>query len=215
MEKTIVIFANSVKHNANCVAGKCITTKDWVRPVGDKEGKELTNNEVKYTNIHGPQNKVKPLQKIIMKFKSKVALINQPENYLIDKKTIWKQNYNLKENDIKNYLDTPNDLWGTSEKVLYQNIKDKKVIIKNSLYLINVDNLNLFKEKYTYEGEEKIKRKAKFKYKEIEYTLPVTDPSFSNLLEDKEEKDFKNKNLCISLGEEFNGYCYKIVATIL
>lgn len=214
MEKTIAIFANSIKHKKHCVAGKCIDTKEWIRPVSDTKGKELTSEEVKYTNDFGKYT-VKPLQKINMKFTSKVALINQPENYLIDKKVTWKQNYSLKENELKDYLDTPNDLWGTSEKVLYQDIQDKKVIIKNSLYLVNIEKLNLYKEKSTYEGEEQIKRKAKFKYKEIEYVLPVTDPSFDKLLGDKEEKNFENKNLCISLGEEFNNNCYKIVATIL
>ena len=41
IKKTIVILANSVKHGNHCVAGKCITSKSWARPVFDVSGGEL------------------------------------------------------------------------------------------------------------------------------------------------------------------------------
>lgn len=46
----------------------------------------------------------------------------------------------------------------------------------------------------------------------IDYRLPCTDPKFDSLLK---EKDSSVQALCISLGENFNGYHYKIVAPIL
>ena len=42
MNKTIVILANSVKHGKHCVAGKFIDTKQWIRPVANDSGKEIT-----------------------------------------------------------------------------------------------------------------------------------------------------------------------------
>ena len=45
----------------------------------------------------------------------------------------------------------------------------------------------------------------------IDYRLPCTDPKFDSLL----KENFSVQALCISLGENFNGYHYKIVASVL
>ncbi|MGO3875885.1 MAG: dual OB domain-containing protein [Psychrobacter celer] len=44
MNNTIVILANSVKNRAHCVAGKCIRTRQWIRPVGDANGCALSES---------------------------------------------------------------------------------------------------------------------------------------------------------------------------
>jgi len=83
-------------------------------------------------------------------------------------------------------------------------IESNYIHIQQSLYLVQAQNISLY-----YDGERK--RRASFKYNGIDYDLPVTDPEFYNIV--NEDKDFKGI-LCISLGEEYHGYCYKIVATI-
>jgi hypothetical protein len=78
------------------------------------------------------------------------------------------------------------------------------VSIQQSLYLLKVDNLNLYKNNEN-------KRRASFLYKNLYYDLPVTDPNFDNI----QNNDTNLQGiLCVSLGENFNGYCYKIVANI-
>lgn len=216
MEKTIVILANSVKHKNHCVAGKCVETKEWIRPVSNKEGKELTSEEVEYNNCYGSQKCVKPLQKIKMKLESKESLINQPENYLIDKETKWEQTSKINNDDLKDFLDKPDDLWGETDKVSFNDIKNKKIEIDNSLYLIELESLKLYKNFYEDdEGNKKYKRRVSFKYNNIDYDFPVTDPKFNLLLEKEDNKTLENKKLCVSLGEEFKGNCYKIAAAIL
>ena len=79
------------------------------------------------------------------------------------------------------------------------------ISIQQSLYLVKVDDLTLYKN-------EEDKRRASFCYKEKYYDLSVTDPNFDNILKDNGQN--LEGILCISLGEKFNGYCYKIVATI-
>ena len=55
------------------------------------------------------------------------------------------------------------------------------------------------------------KRKISFTYRGLAYELPATDPNFDNLV-----NDFSDicGVICVSLGEEFQGNCYKLVATI-
>lgn len=101
------------------------------------------------------------------------------------------------------YLDNPQSLWGDKNFISYNLISSGNIVIHQSLYLVQTKNLNL----YTLEQ----KRRAKFSYNNISYDFPVTDPNFDKIM-----TEGKNTSgiLCISLGENFNGYCYKIVATI-
>ncbi|MDO6718685.1 hypothetical protein Q4575_04695 [Psychrosphaera sp. 1_MG-2023] len=197
-----VIFANSIKHGQHCVAGKTLDGKRWVRPVSDSDGKELTHSQAKCRNPHGTFN-VKPLQKVTIGLSAHVPLINQPENYLIDG-SVWKQNYTLDDHHIINYLDHPSDLWGKDDRVRYELIKSGQLVVSQSLYLVQVGNLRLYVSPFN-------KRRASFIYNGCGYDLPVTDPSFDVLVQDK--GDIKGI-LCISLGEEFEGNYYKLIATI-
>jgi len=202
MKKTIVVFANSIKHHKHCVAGKCVQTKQWIRPVSDVSGTELTNEQATYTNKYG-QYIVKPMQKIEMNFQSHAPIPHQPDNYLIDNSK-WQQRFKIEESDLGQYLDKPESLWGSCNFILYNQIASREVVISQSLYLIQTENLILYKP-------EENKRRAKFNYNDIQYDFPVTDPNF-----DKITSEGKSTSgiLCISLGEEFNGNCYKIVATV-
>lgn len=198
----IVILAKSVKHRGHCVAGKCVETKRWYRPVSTLSGDELSDSQVKIQNNYG-QYSVKPLQKIEMGFLNHVPLIQQPENYLIDN-VIWQQKYNIRLDELDTYLDQPDNIWGVDNKVSYSCISSGTIPIRQSLYLVQVQNL------YLYYGEEG-RRRASFTYNEIAYDLPVTDPEFYKIV--NENRCLKGI-LCISLGEEYRGYCYKIVASI-
>lgn len=202
VQKEIVILANSVKHGQHCVAGKCVSTGRWFRPVSNAQGAELNNEQVKYQNRHGIF-RVKPLQKIQMRFAQHVPLPHQPENYLIDG-NLWHQNYSIRLGELSNYLDQPVDIWGQDNRVLHGLITSGFFNISQSLYLIQAEKLRLY---ITDDG----KRRAAFKYHDIVYDLAVTDPKFDEIVRDNREV---NQVLCISLGEAYQGYCYKLVATI-
>lgn len=203
MDKTVVILANSVKHGKHCVAGKCINTKQWIRPVANDLGKELTKEEASYINKYG-KYVVKPKQKIQMNLLKQVPLVNQPENYLIDNNNNWEQKFKIDDFELEQYLDYPSTLWGTSSNVSYNKVINNEIVIEQSLYLVKVDNLKLYLNSSS-------KRRAKFNYNNTIYDLPVTDPQFDNILSNKLEL---LGILCLSLGECFHNNCYKIVATI-
>ena len=200
--KTIVVLANSVKKHQHCVAGKCLQTGRWVRPVSTPQGGELTDAQVRYTNSYGTYY-VKNLQKIEMEFSLHVPLLNQPDNYLISG-NCWQQRYKIDTNDLVHYLDTPYSLWGSGDNLIYQFIESGEIEIYQSLFLVKVDNLRLYRNCSN-------KRRASFIYNNIHYDLAVTDPNFDNLLQWNQET---HSILCISLAEVWQGRCYKIVASI-
>lgn len=202
IDKEILVLANSIKHGQHCVAGKCMRSGIWIRPVSDQQGAELSHEQARYRNPYGTFA-VKPLQRIKMEFSHHVPLAHQPDNYLIGSAT-WRQNYSVGLSSLHNYLDCPEDLWGEANRVLHERVVSGDYNIHQSLYLVRVENLILH---YAGEG----KRRASFKYNEIEYNLAVTDPNFDQLVSTCHEM---SGIICVSLGEEYNGYCYKLVATV-
>lgn len=200
---TIVVFANSVKHGQHCVAGKSLSTGQWIRPVADASGRELDHEQAKYRNPYG-RYLVKPLQKIQMELGVNVPLHHQPENYLLTD-TEWLQEYKIEPQEVPRFLDSPADLWGHGHAVDASMISLGVVTVQQSLYLIHVPDLHLYRN-------EENKRRVSLSYNGSSYDLPVTDPSFDALLSgEKESHGF----VCVSLGEEYNGRHYKIAATII
>lgn len=222
MKKTIVILANSVKHNQHCIAGKDIVTKDWIRPVSNANGSELTHDQIVCENPYG-KFPIKVMQKVEIEFSQIAPLVNQPENYIITD-TIWLQRYNLGRNELDSYLDNPEILWaninssmqGENDKVSYEDIEKGHVIITQSLYLIKVNNPEVIVITNIMNNK---RIRLRFVYKGINYNLAVTDPSIWGDFSYRDIGEYQlneTKYLCISLGEAFNdGFCYKLVAAIL
>jgi len=203
LAKKIVILANSIKHHNHCVAGKCLTTGEWIRPVSAANGDALNHAQVKCRNPHGLFT-VKTLQKVTIEFVSAAPLINQPENHLIAANSEWKQDYTVKPYELPKFLDKPISLWGEGNKIAYDAIVQNRFKPQQSLFLIQTQGLELY-----YAAENK--RRVRFTYNEIAYDLPATDPQFDKIL--REQKATLGI-LCISLGENHLGYCYKIAAAI-
>jgi hypothetical protein len=221
MKKTIVVFANSFKHHEHCVAGKEISSKKWIRPVSSAAGGALSEAQVLCKNPYG-EFPVKVLQKVELELDAHVPLINQPENYLVSQST-WIQCFKLNASNITPYLDYPDILWdnnsssyhGTNDRVAFHRINNREVVINQSLYLINPDDLRYY---ITTDQQNHKRIRAAFKLSGISYDLAVTDTNIWKWLEREavghEEKVDSGKVLCISLGETFNdGYCYKLVAS--
>lgn len=202
MAESIVILACSMKHSGRCLAGKTMINKQWIRLVGDVEGAELAIDQTFFSNNYGTQNKAKPMQKIQMNIGQHAPLAHQPENYIAIPG--WSQipGYNLRPSELKAYADTPASLWGTSDRVSNTRI-GREVPVPQSLYLVKVTELSLYRN-----GQQ---RRATFNYNGMGYDLACTDLSYDDF---EAERRRPNGYLCISLGEDFRGDHYKIVATI-
>lgn len=201
----LVILANSVKHQGHCVAGKCVSNKEWYRPVSNAKGEELSGAQAQYSNTYGTYM-VKPLQKIVMGFSQHAPLPNQPENFVIDGEN-WTQRYKIDERELPAYLDHPDDIWGIGDRVSYSDIVTGREAISQSLYLLAVDDLHLYvAERIGYRS-----RRASLSYGGVHYDFAVTDPNFGDIQRSGHET---SGIVCVSLGEDYKGYCYKLVATV-
>lgn len=210
MERNIIVFANSVKHGNHCVAGKDIKTKEWIRPVSSKESEQ---NELKdhQCTCEGEDSPVKLLQVVKIELTDHISSTCQPENYLFSNTEWILRGYVEREKIISSFLDKPDKLWidGQSymDRVNYDLIKKKEIIISQSLYLIRVYKIVLY---WKDRPDKNPQRRAHFEYNKMYYDFALTDPNFENF----EEEELFDRILCISLGGEFNNYCYKIIASI-
>ena len=220
MSRTLVILANSVKHHLHCVAGKDIHTKEWVRPVSNDAGEALSDEQSSYVNKENNW-KVKPLDKITMEFSKHVPLTQQPENYLISKEK-WTSNFKIERNDLAQYVDAPQNIWldasTNTNRLTSKLVTSKEIIITQSLYLIKIDALNLQVSTETIDSEEKRKLRGSFTYNKVKYEgLTITDPKIWGEYKEKAVGNYELKDvyICLSLGEEFRGFYYKIIAAII
>jgi hypothetical protein len=181
-----------------------MATKQWVRLVGGAHGAALTLEQMVYTNSFGSY-KVKPLLRITMNIGQHVPLQFQPENYIFLPDWVQMPGYSVKPHELSMYADAPPDnLWGLGDRVADTAIRTGIFEVQQSLYLLKVDDLALHRR-------EDGKQRVIFTYNEIEYDLSGTDPNYDSY---EDGRLVPNGYLCISLGEEFHGYHYKIVATI-
>ena len=132
--------------------------------------------------------KVKPLQKIKIDIEQHSPLIHQPENWLIGSGE-WNQEFTINSFEVSEYLDFPESLWGVGNKVLFSLIESKYIQIAQSLYLVKVDDLRIYRN-----NEDK--RRVSFVYNGNNYELPVTDPNFDAHLDNPQHQNV----LCVSLG---------------
>ncbi|OBQ55190.1 dual OB domain-containing protein [Halodesulfovibrio spirochaetisodalis] len=200
--KNLVILANSYKHQGRCVAGKDINTHEWVRAVSDAQGAEVMLDRCTYENIGGTQQ-LRTKKVLSIDFSVASPLAHQPENYIVTD-VPWVQSPPYIRNDLTPYLDSPVDLWGVSNFVPFQDILNSQVTIGQSLYLVQVTNLRLYVNTFD-------RLRCEFSYSANIYDLPATDPWFNSLMNQGRSGD---AILCVSLGEPYQGNCYKIVASI-
>jgi len=207
----IFILANSKKLGGFCVAGKDIESNRWVRIVGDQNGAELTLNQITYNDVAGMRQMIQyePFNKLIrLNFGNSVPLRCQPENVLIGKEP-W-QEIPITQNNIS--YDTPIDLWGTGDRIKADDIEQGLVSIQQSLYLIQVTNLQFYINDYN-------SHRACFQYGNNEYDLGATmNPAvFQDIVNGVRTH---NNILTISLGGPFfnkhsnQNEHYKLVAAV-
>jgi hypothetical protein len=219
-KKTIVCLANSRKMSGRCLAGKEVDKNnvftDWIRPVSSRGSQEISEEERRFKDGTDP----KLLDIIQIEMLAPQPHAHQSENHLIDPSQHWVYLASAGWASIQKAVDEVETLWANGHHS-YNGINDRVpegqvASLKGSLLLVRPQNLIL---SVAVEGGQYRKRKvrAQFEYKGERYIVAVTDPVIERKLLSKEDGNYKVEEalLCVSLGEPYEGYCYKLVAAVI
>lgn len=220
--KTLICLANSRKTTGRCIAGIEIRESglgNWVRPVSSRPSGELSEEDRRFEN--GKDPKILDVIRVPMKNPSNHEFQN--ENHTIDDRYYWslERESNIAEIEPM-IIDQNTTPWKQGESS-YNGTNDRIRIteipkIKHSLRLIRVEDLTIC---IAVEGAEfgngKRKVRGQFSHSGRPYLLSVTDPII-------ERQYFAGTNgnfligeavLCLSLGEPYQGYIYKLIAAVI
>jgi len=201
----IVCLANSAKGGGRCVAGIDLSTGRWVRPVGDSKQGELTALQ-STAHSDGPPREVRALDVVDIGQVVPRPEPGQPENFMRGTAQ-WMIKGQVMASTLTTFATRYGPLLhGTSDRVSSKQIGD----VPSSLALIEVENPQ-FRVNSTYS---KSQLRAIFSFDGQRYDLSVTDlaPWTSDARRNPELDSGGNWIFTISLGTEFNGAHYKLVA---
>ena len=217
MEKYFICLANSYKHGGRCIAGiEVVPQSDgslgivrhddgrprWIRPVSMSANGEIPNHLAESFKIFSlvKLTDVEPC----------------PDNaHTEDVHCTRMEICPFELSPTKDFL---NQLIDTQHKAVFY-FRGKSIpttIIDRldySLMLIHPDNACA----YCDEGRENSKYRMKFTYNGSNYDFPITDPVFLEQFKKSPDSyaDLDGVYLVLSLGIAFEGFHYKLVATVL
>jgi hypothetical protein len=133
---------------------------------------------------------------------------------------------------LSNLVDEPDSLWFENGNAIDRVTPGRLTAIRHqqSLYLVRPEGLQLrcWREHNRYKGYTQKKTRALFTYRGIRYDMSFTDPIatglYCNVYPSVDEGDAPEEKtlpfgdncvICVSLTPLFNGYHYKVVATVL
>jgi hypothetical protein len=217
--KRVLCLANSRKLSGRCVAGPEATNDGptvWIRPVSSREHQEVSEYERQYENGSDP----KVLDLIDIPLIKRIPKEYQQENWLLDPDRYWVKIGSVVPDDLDRYVHPESPLWIDGYST-YNGLNDKVPIdlaktLETSLRLIRVGKvtLSVFESGFVHT---KRRVQAQFQYSGSRYGLWVTDPRYETEYLARGNGDYPIGPCCltISLGEAFQGACYKLVAAII
>lgn len=217
--KKVICLANSRKLGGRCLAGMELVRNKlgaWIRPVSKHGNGELSLYDIQFDDGTTPE-----LLDIVTIPLLKHAPHNyQSENYIIDNQEYWVKNGRLKSTLLNRLIDDIDTLWineyhsssGLNDRIPQSRAEEE---LGTSLALICPQSLSLVVQ-FEYNRN---KVRANFQYNDEPYCLTVTDCKVENDYLNREPSTYQvtaeNVHLCVSIGEPFQGYCYKLVAAII
>lgn len=217
--RTIVCLANSRKYSGACVAGKEALSGGfggWIRPVSRKNTGELGTEEIQIDNAISPHL----LDILCLPIEETCPKTYQSENCRIQIGR-WQHIGRLPFSKLSPLCDDMDHLWINGFHS-YNGFNDRIPVavaeseLTSSLCLITAEKLCLVVADNS-RGLPKVT--ARFFYRTIKYWLTVTDPDIEKqyLLRGTGEYPITESPvyLTVSIGEPFEGFCYKLVAGII
>jgi hypothetical protein len=221
--RTIVCLANSTKHHpSRCIAGKewsILGAGRWLRPVCDYNVNEGAIPVTSSRLQNGLQPQVLDILQI--PFDSASPHGCQVENHLISGGA-WQRQGRLQWPNLEAMVEVHQDLWGagnSSSNGLNDRLSLQEACAQtDSLRLLRPENFRLVVSTTgaAFNNPRKGMR-ALFNVGKISYNLKVTDPRYTDRIRDYAEDvpyPIENCIVCVSIGDAFNSYHYKLIATI-
>ena len=216
-----VCLAKSRKSRQYCVAGKDRTTGEWIRPVSNAEGGALGSAQTMcLVKDSGIKEELQVLDYVRVPTGRRVPCNHQAENIII-RNANWEKVdvFNFLVSDIEKLLDHPDAIWmfpGETHRDRVSVATLKQQSVSNSLYFVKVNEV-LFHRTAT--GFVTSRVEARFTYNGLPYVCVVTDPyvesDFFDLPKGRYVCSYPDVYFCMSLGEPFDGYCYKLIASVI
>jgi hypothetical protein len=229
--KRLLVLANSMKKDGRCVAGREISLDQppqllgWIRPVSGAGEGELLPHHMKLDRT-AP---LAPLDLVDVPVLRHAADPVHPEDWVVAGSD-WKAVKTYPPAILPKLLESPDHLWleaaAHSDRVTPGYLLTAKP--PRSICLVRVGRLQLhfWREFNQFKGYNQKKSRAVFEYNGAKYNLGLTDPvataQFCPTYPDVGAAPFEitpnmpnGCALCISLTPPFNGYQYKVVATVL
>jgi hypothetical protein len=191
----------------------------WIRPVSDRQHEEVSEYERQYEDGTDPL----VLDIIDVPLKQPQAKDSQPENWLLDPEHYWVKVSTLKPTDLRRFVDKPSQIWanghhtynGMNDYVPSDSVKQ----MGGSLMLIHLSDglrLHVYTPGEAF-GNFKRRVQAEFDFRGVGYRLWVTDPLIEAkyLAQPDGQYDLGPAYTTISLGDEYQGKHYKLVAAVM
>lgn len=216
--KQILCLANSRKPSGRCVAGK-EKSGSWIRPVSARPGGELSEQDRWFQN--GVDPKVGDVVNVTMLRKQDHPF--QTENHVIDDGTYWGFHRRATWKEILALVDPVIGTLWSNESSSFYGANDRlsvpsAVAEVDSLKLIHVHDLVVIVH---VEGAEfqngKRKLRGQFSINGNTYRLSITDPLIERIYFVGKDGEFVigEAILCISLGEPYQDFTYKLIAGMI
>jgi len=221
VELDLICLANSHKYQRRCIAGLRVDGGGWIRPVSDREHGELQYSQYRLPDYSEPRL----LDVIRVGLSSRKPLSYQPENWCIDG-AAWQlvgrpapaaQGRLVAASVFRGSL-----LFGDAGRATPEAHFEQRAA-GESLTLVRPTDVRWYTEFNTYDLRNK--PRVIFRLGDVQYDLPLTDPAYAGPLQRRDVGEYRSSDLgipedrkilfTISLGEPFDGICYKLVAAVV
>ena len=221
--KTIVCLANSRKPpSGRCVAGREVTSSGfggWIRPVSARSSQEISEEERRYQDGTDPS----VMDVIAIEMTRPQPQHHQQENHLIDADCYWVKRGTVSWRDLQPAVEDPGGpLWLNGYSSSYGHNdrvpEDRANGLPRSLYLVRPDELTLIVASEGGDfGPPRRRVRARFNLSGHSYCVVVTDPWMERqcLANSDGQSELDDALLCVSLGEVFHDYAYKLAAAVI
>lgn len=219
--RNIVILAKSRKHSAYCIAGFDCNSNRLVRIITDNQ---YNHYAVLADDIEDDKGKVAEVYDniTIKTIENKIEVAHQPENIMLDTRYYVINTGRYKREDLRKIIDKLSNkyeyiFYNLNNYISQSEFDEISENERHSLEIINSEYLTI-----RVKDIEKKTLKASIKYNGVWYnSLSITDGDFeSRYYEEVVNSPFQhitlnNSYVLVSLGENFNGNYYKLIACVL